>query len=397
MRIEEPQNYRVSFHHRGFRPFFLLAGVIAVVAVATWLWILSYLGRLPNTDLLGLQNWHAHEMLFAYSMAAISGFLLTAEANWTGVQTLHGTPLMILALLWLFARIAPFVPHSQAIVVMAGMDLLFNLGLCLALLHPIIKAKQWKQLVVWLHVLLLFVANAVFYLGIFAVMENGIRLGLYSALYIVISLITLMGRRVIPFFIERGVGYPVTLINRPWLDNSSVGLLPLLLIFDVLFDMPLYAAITAAALAVLHSWRLLGWYTKGIWAKPLLWILYVGYAWLASGFLLKALAYWSTINSMLAVHAFAYGGIGMITLGMMTRISLGHTGRNVFSPPPFLWLFFLLLFVGSLIRVVFPLLLADSYSTWIMLSQWLWIVAFLGFLVLFSPMLIKARVDGKYG
>ena len=397
MKIEEPQNYRISFHHLGFRPFFLLGGVIAVASVAIWFWMLSYDGKLLSTDLLSLHQWHGHEMLFGYVLAAIAGFLLTAESNWTGVQTLHGAPLLILAFIWLLARIAPFVPHPQAVAVMAGLDLLFNSGLCVALLYPIVKVKQWEHLIIWLLVLLLFVANFIFYLGVFEVVEHGQQLGLYTALYLVIALIMLMGRRVIPFFIERGVAYPVTLINRGWLDITCVVLLILLLLFDVFFKLPLFVAIIAATLSVLHAWRLLGWYTRGIWAKPLLWVLYVGYAWLVVGFFLKALGYWSPLSSILSLHAFAYGGIGMITLGMMARISLGHTGRDVFTPPRFLSLVFLLLLVGSIVRVVMPILLNDSYLTWIVVSQWLWITAFFGFLIMYMPMLIKGRIDGKYG
>ena len=394
MQIEEPQNYRIGLHHLGFRPFFLLGGMFAVVAVAIWLWILSYQGSLPRGSSLGLLQWHAHEMLFGYTLAVIAGFLLTAEGNWTGVQTLHGAPLLMLAALWLLARIMPFVPHAQAIPVMAVLDLLFNSLLCIALLHPIVKVRQWKHLAIWSKVLLLLAANVMFYLGVFNQLDEGVRLGLYTALYIIVSLIMLMGRRVIPFFIEKGVGYPVSLINHRWLDLSSLVLLLLFIIVEVFVVSPMYAAITAAALAILHAWRLVGWYTNGIWKKPLLWSLYLGYAWLVVGFSLKALSYWGTLNPMLAVHAFAYGGIGMLTLGMMARVALGHTGRDVFNPPKVLSVLFLLLLAGAVMRVVMPLLTSGSYAMWIMFSQLLWMAAFAGFVLVYAPMLVKGRVDG---
>lgn len=397
MQIEEPQHYRIGLHHLGFRPFFLLGSLFAVIAVASWLWILSYQGNLPGGGRLGLVQWHAHEMLFGYTLAVIAGFLLTAERNWTGVQTLSGAPLLVLALLWLLARVMPFVTHPQAILIMAVLDLLFNGLLCIALLYPIFKVRQWQHLAVWTKVLLLFLANVFFYLGVFNLLDEGIRLGLYTALYIIVSLIMLMSRRVLPFFIEKGVGYPVSLRNHHWLDLTSLVLMLLFIIVEVFVVVPEYAAITATALAFLHAWRLAGWYSNGIWRKPLLWSLYLGYAWLVAGFALKGLSYWSSLNPMLAIHAFAYGGIGMVTLGMMTRISLGHTGRDVFTPPRVLPVLFLLICTGAFVRVVMPLLVSGNYAKWIMLSQYLWIAAFLGFVFVYAPMLVKGRVDGKYG
>lgn len=397
MQIEEIKNYRIGLHHLGFRPFFLLAGIFAVILVAIWLWVLSYQGSLPQGHSLGPVQWHAHEMLFGYGLAVIAGFLLTAERNWTGVQTLSGGPLLMLAAIWLLARIMPFVPHAQNILIMAVFDLLFDSLLCIALLYPLVKVRQWQHLGIWSMVLLLLIANIMFYLGIFNQLYEGIRLGLYMALYVIVTLVMLMGRRVIPFFIEKGVGYPVNLRNHLWLDISSLVLMLLFIILDVFVVLPEYAAIIAAALVILHIWRLLGWYTNGIWKKPLLWSLYLGYAWLVTGFALKALSYWSAVNPMLAIHAFTYGGVGMLTLGMMTRVTLGHTGRDVFNPPRVLSVLFLLLLVGAVARVVMPLLTTGSYAMWVMFSQWLWIATFTGFVWVFAPMLVKGRVDGRYG
>lgn len=396
MQIEEPQHYRIGLHHLGFRPFFLLAGVFAVAAVVVWLWILSYQGSLPRSS-LGPVQWHAHEMLFGYVFAVIAGFLLAAVRNWTGVQTLHGAPLLLLAGLWLAARCMPFVAHPQALLIMAVLDLAFNGLLALALLYPIVKVRQWQQLAIWGKVLLLLLANVMFYLGVFNQLDDGVRLGLYTALYLIVSLIMVMGRRVIPFFIEKGVGYPLTLRNWRWLDIASLFLMLAFIVVEVFVVLPGPAAVLAAALAILHGWRLVGWYTSGIWRKPLLWSLYLGYAWLVAGFVLKTLSHWGTLNPMLAVHAFAYGGIGMLTLGMMARVALGHTGRDVFNPPRVLGLLFLLLFIGALLRVVMPLLTSGSYATWIMYAQWFWIAAFGGFVLVYAPMLVRGRVDGKYG
>ena len=397
MQIEEPQNYRIALHHLGFRPFFLLGGIFAVVAIATWFWLLSNGGLLPATTSMSIIQWHAHEMLYGYTLAVISGFLLTAVRNWTGVQTLHGMPLLLLALCWLLARTMPFIDHPQAMLWMVALDLLFNLVLCLAVLQPIVKVRQWNHLAVWSKLLLLGIGNGLFYLGVYGELTDGVRIGLYTGLYIILSLIMLMARRVIPFFIEKGVGYPVKLVNYRWLDISSLLLMLAFIIVEVFIVLPLWATVTAALLAVLHAIRLAGWYTHGIWKKPLLWSLYLGYAWLVAGFVLRAMAGWGNLNPMLAVHAFAYGTIGLVTLGMMTRVALGHTGRDVFNPPAILSVVFIMLFLGSLVRVVMPLVAPQLYTLWISASQWLWIVSFTGFVMIYAPMLVKGRIDGKYG
>jgi len=397
MQIEETRNYRIGFHHLGFRPFFLLGSIFSVVAIVMWFWMLNNAGRLPGTFPVSSIQWHAHEMLFGYTLAVIGGFLLTAVRNWTGVQTISGLPLMLLALVWLVARCMPFISHPQAMLWMAYADVIFNLALCTAIVLPIVKVRQWKHLAVWSKVVLLGLGNCAFYLGAVGELADGVRIGLYTGLYIILSLIMLMARRVLPFFIEKGVGYPVSLANYRWLDISSLVFMLVFIVVEVFVVLPAWATLAAAVLAVLHAARLAGWYTYGIWRRPLLWSLYLGYAWLVAGFCLRALSGVMDINPMLAVHAFAYGTIGMVTLGMMARISLGHTGRDVFNPPAILWPVFVLLFMGSLVRVLLPIFFPQYYAFWISSSQWLWILAFTGFVVTYAPMLVKGRVDGSYG
>ncbi len=289
----------------------------------------------------------------------------------------------------------PYLPFNTALPIMATLDLLFNLLVCVLVLLPIVQVRQWKQIGVWSKLALLFAGNILFYLGLFNFLDNGIRMGLYTGLYTLISLIMLMGSRVIPFFIEKGVGYPVKLRNHPWISIASLLLMLLFLLMEVFYPLPMYAASTAILLAGIHAFRLLSWHTAGIWKKPLLWILYIGYGWIIVGFIMYASAYFLNINAMLAVHAFAYGCIGMVTIGMMARISLGHTGRNVLNPPFFLWPTFLLVLAGSIVRVLFPLLAAQYYSMWIMTSQLLWILAFMMFAAYYFPVLAKPSTDKK--
>jgi len=396
--IEEPHPYRFAFHHLGFRPFFLLAGVYAVLVVAVWAWL--YHGQDPQLLIAALPpvTWHAHEMLYGYALAVIAGFLLTAVGNWTGVQTLHGVPLLLLAGMWLLARLLPFTHFAWALPAMAALDLGFGAGLCLAVLHPVVKVRQWSQLGVVMKIVTLLVLNLLFYLGLLGVFADGVRIGLYGGLYLVVSLALMMGRRVIPFFIERGVTEPVTVRNYRWLDISSLVLMLVFIVVEVFIKVPWLATLAAAVLALLYAVRLHGWHAAGLWHKPLLWSLYLGYAWLAAGFLLRALGPLTGINPMLSIHAFTYGGIGLMTLGMMARVTLGHTGRNVFEPPAAVTWMLLLLLLGSGVRVLLPLVTSKHYyALWIGVSQGLWLLAFAWFSWTYAPMLVRPRVDGRYG
>jgi len=373
----------------GFRPFFLGAAGFAVVSVVVWMGLFVFgwpirLGLPPVT-------WHAHEMIYGYSLAVIAGFLLTAVRNWTDRPTLDGVPLLLVFLLWAAGRIVPFL-GGVPLAVAAVTDTLFVVALLVGTTRPVVQARQWGQVGVLAIPAVMLVSNLTFYLGALQLLPNGVFLGLYSGIYLILALIFKMGRRVIPPFIERGVGYPVRLKNWRWLDLSSLVLFLLFWISDLLTPNGAAVALLAGLLCVLHGVRLAGWHTPGLWKKPLLWVLYLGYGWLAAGFALKAAAFVFGISPYLAVHAFAVGGIGMMTLGMMARVSLGHTGRNVLDPPPGLSWMFAVLFMGAVVRVLFPLLDASSSVLWIGLSQALWITAFAMFLYLYAPMLVRPAV-----
>jgi uncharacterized protein involved in response to NO len=220
---------------------------------------------------------------------------------------------------------------------------------------------------------------------------------LYSGVYLIIALVLTISRRVLPFFIEKGVGYPVELRNSKAVDIASMVLFLGFWIADLAWPNGLGVGLLAAGLFCLHLWRLLGWYTAGIWAKPLLWVLYLAYAAIIAGFALKLAACLSDISPSLALHTFAVGGIGLMSLGMMTRVALGHTGRNVFEPPPLLFWVFVLLCAALVARVVLPLLLQQHYALWIATSQWLWLSAFLIYFVCYFPILTRPRIDGQDG
>lgn len=380
----------------GFRPFFLGAGVFAIIAIAAWVGV--YAGGLSLYPTgIAAASWHAHEMLFGYAFAVIAGFLLTATKNWTGLQTPHRAPLAALFGLWLAARLLNHLP-SVPLAFGAAADLLFNVLILVAITIPIVKARQWKQMPILGKLVLLAILNGLFYLDGFGLFDQGAFFAVYGAFYTIIALILMMARRLIPFFAERGVGYEVTLRNSRLLDLSSLVLFVVFMVNELFAVWTAATAWVAGALFVIHSVRLAFWYTPGIWQRPLLWSLYLAYAMIIVGFLLFALnAVLPAVSKMLALHAFAVGGIGTITLAMMARVSLGHTGRNIHQPSAWMRLAFVLIAAATLTRVAGPILDAAHYMRWVEVSGVIWILAFITFTAVYAPILMKPRVDGRYG
>lgn len=396
--ITEPnpeQKSSIALWQLGFRPFFLATGLFSVIAMTIWMGIYQFNWPMPllNTN---PTSWHGHEMLFGYALAVIAGFLLAAVKNWTGQQTINGAKLAVLFSIWASARLLPIL-NIGSIEIVALLDCLFILSTGIAVAIPIIKVKQWAQIGVLAILFLMLTANVFYYAGLLGLIENGERIGIYSCLYLVLTMIFVMGRRVIPFFIERGVNENINLRNRKWLDISSLVLFIALWFFDVIYLQSEIAGALAGILFVLHAIRLSDWHTKGLWQSSMLWVLYIAYSFLTLGFALKAAYVWLDVSPFLSVHAFTVGGIGILTMGMMSRVTLGHTGRNVQQPPRGLSIAFMLLLASAFIRVLLPLIFAEKYALWISLSQILWIAGFGIFTFLFASMLIKPRIDGQPG
>lgn len=380
----------------GFRPFFLGAAVFAVMAGTAWIALYVFGWRYQPYG-LPASIWHAHEMIYGYCLAVIAGFLLTAIRNWTGIQTLNGFPLCLLFLLWASARILPLLNNSISVTAMAAADILFAVFLILSAAYPILAVKLWRNMGIVVILLLILAGNTLFYLGLLGIVANGVHLGLYVGLYLVLTLIFIMARRVMPMFIQNGVGYPVQLKTRDWLDKLTLGLFVLFWMTELIAANHAMATGLAILLFLFHSIRLYDWYTPGIWKKPLLWVLFLAYTAMIAAFAIRSAAWFFNLSPFLAIHAFTAGGIGMITVGMMARVALGHTGRNVFNPPRILLWIFTALFLGAVFRVVPPLLTSLYYPLWISLSQMLWIVSFSMFIYTYFSMLISARPDGKPG
>ena len=378
----------------GFRIFFLGAAAYAVLSMAFW--FVFYVAGGNIFVAMPLTVWHGHEMIFGFTMAAVAGFLLTAVMNWTGLPTLNGWPLLILFLFWAMARVFAFMPASFPLWPMALCDTAFLVFLSGAVMRPIIAARQWRQSAVFSKLILILSSGIVFYGALFHADLKVERKALRFAVYMVASLIFTISRRVLPFFIERGVGYPVTLRNSQVLDLASLVFLIAFSFVDVFWNFPVTVAILCALLVMVHTLRLSGWYTPGIWRKPLLWVLFVGYAFLIMGFLLKipAALYHRPDDS--ALHALTAGGIGIFTLGMMARVSWGHTGRNIAEAPRQLPFIFVPLAAGAMVRVFSPILDGSKHALWIASGQILWMLSFGLYLFFYFRILTSSRPDGKW-
>jgi len=357
----------------GFRPFYLLAGAYA--ALAAPLWALQYAGWLSGANPL----WHAHEMLFGYAFAVISGFLLTAVRAWTARPTPSGTALAAIAGLWLAARALAF--HS--LLASSILDALFALAVAWGIGCPIVASgnRNWYFIV---FVLALGAASVAF--------QAYPQVALAAGLDVVLFVIAIMAGRVIPAFTNNAVMGAGARRNR-WIEYGALGSILLLMLLDVL-QLPAWPIALAAAL--LHAARLALWAPLATRGRPILWILHLSYAWVVVHLVLRAFAGFDVVPTGLATHALTVGVIGGLTLGMMTRTARGHTARPLKAGP---WevAAFVLVHLAAAVRVFLPLLFPHAYVALILLSAALWSAAFAVFTLAYIPILSRPRLDGQPG
>ena len=376
----------------GFRPFFLGAGSAAVLLMALWLpWLLG--AAAPPAWTYSPLLWHAHEMLFGFAGAVIAGFLLTAVQNWTGQPTPRGAPLAALFGLWLLARIAFLVPGLPAGAVLL-LDLLFLPAVFLAVARPILRAKQKRNYAFPAMLGGLTAAAALVDAQMLGFTSDTAASGLTLAVYLIVLMMVMMGGRVIPFFTDTRMGGHA----RRWTPVEWLAPALVVLVAGGVLAAPhsVFTLVAAAAAAAVNLLRLAGWQKRGLWTVPLLWVLHLGYAWIALGFALTALAAAGRVPASLAVHAYTVGAVGGLTLGMMARVSLGHTGRSL-APAKIMTLAFVFINAAALLRVVLPLAAPGLYGTALLAGGLAWLLAFAIFVAVYLPLLLRPRLDGKKG
>ncbi len=372
----------------GFRPFFL--GAAAWSAIAILLWIPQYFGDLTLPTAVGALDWHIHEMLYGYVAGVIAGFLLTAIPNWTGRLPVCGAPLAALALLWVAGRLAIVLSVEIGEPAAAVVDAAFLFVLAGVALREVVAGRNWRNLRVLGVVGVLAAGNVVWHVEVlrFGAADIGNRLGIAAA----IGLITLVGGRIIPSF------------THNWLVRANPGRLP---VSFTRFDAACLAAggialafwvfapaiqITGRLLAlagILHAARLARWAGDRTLADRLVLVLHVGYAFVPIGFLLLgAAAIWpGSVPPSAGTHAWTAGAIGTMTLAVMTRASLGHTGRPLQATPATQAIYACVL-VAAIARIVAAFAGAVAL---LHLAALAWILAFGGFAIAYGPLLLRRR------
>lgn len=371
----------------GFRPFFLAAGLWAAFGIL--LWLPQYLGVLTIPTSFGALDWHVHEMLYGYVTASIAGFLLTAIPNWTGRLPVNGWPLAGLAALWLAGRCAILISAQIGPVVAAVVDVSFLLTLAAVAGREIVAGRNWRNLRVLVVLVVLIAGNVVFHAEVLfnGAADYGIRLGIAG----VIVMIMLIGGRIVPSF------------TNNWLVKNNPGRLP---ISFSRFDMIAIAAGAIALLAwvglpahavtgtllllagALHFVRLVRWAGDRTADDRLVLVLHVGYAFIPLGFVLVgASALMNSIPASAGIHAWTAGGVGLMTLAVMTRATLGHTGHPLKAGLSTQAIYGLVL-MGALLRI------AAALSGSIVLLECggaLWIAGFAGFVIVYGPLLATRK------
>lgn len=375
----------------GFRPFFLLAGAFALLSIA--IWVPTFINGVTLTTYYGQIGWHSHEMIFGYSGAVVAGFLLTAVRNWTDRATPAGGPLAVMTTLWLLGRILPFFPALLPGWLIALVDLGFFPTLALVIGIPLVRSGGKRNLI-FLPLLTAFVgANLLVHLELLGFAENIARRGIFLGLDLIILLIVIMGGRVIPFFTERAL-QGVSPKRHPVIEQLAPLSVVAFMVIELIAPDSRATGIFAALAAIANGIRLCGWYTNRFWAVPLLWVLHLGYGWVVVGYVMKALAAFGFIAPQFTVHAFTVGAIGVLTLGMMARVSLGHTGRPLKTAAATA-VAFALINLAALLRGVLPVFLPQMLLDFVVFSGAFWISAFLIFIVIYVPILTAPRIDGR--
>ena len=377
----------VALWSAGFRPFFLGAGLFAIIAIA-W-WVAQFGGWLRTYNMAG-PLWHAHEMIFGYTFAVLVGFLFTAVRNWTGQPTLSGLPLAGLVAVWIAARMLVASPwHLLAAVC----DAAFALAVAAAIAVPLLRGRNRRNYFFVAVVLALGAVNLAFYLAMAGALRFSAGRDLQVGLDLILFVITVMAGRIIPLFMANALKHARPR-RLPWLEYISLGSVLAIALAD-LADLPAIAlAVIAGIAAIAHLARLVLWQPWLTLRRPILWILHASYAWLVVYLGLRALLPFAALPASLATHALTVGAIGGLTIGMMTRTARGHTGRPLRSSA-METAAYVMVQLAAATRVFVPLVLPQIYMAAIVVSGALWALAFGLFALKFWPILSRPRIDGR--
>jgi uncharacterized protein involved in response to NO len=379
----------------GFRPFFIFVGLSGVIPVLAW--VLAYTGNGATPGDFAPAYWHGHEMIFGFVVAAAAGFLLTAVPNWTRSGPFNGWQLGLLALIWLAGRLAMWFGAPVGPVFVALVDLTMIPVLALYIGRRLLAHKMRRNYIVLAVLLVLFIANAAMHLEATQMLADSAGFGLNLGIFVVVLLVTLISGRVIPGFTANALRRREKEVDTQTPESvTRVVIFSLILAaaFD-LFDLQgagIVAAVAGLALLV----RMARWKTMLILDDPLVWVLHAGHLWLVIGFVLLALASFNDgLERDAGVHALTAGAMGTMILGMITRVSLGHSGREL-KVSTAIVAAYVMVIAGALVRVIVAIipeqLPGDSFSYLIGLAGLLWAGGYAVFTVVYWPILTRPRL-----
>lgn len=382
--------FAAPFWGRGFRPFFFCGAAFSVLSIILWGAFYAGAGIMPPTFLLDPVSWHAHEMIYGFSMAIVAGFLLTAVANWTGGAPARQIHLAGLCLLWLCGRVVMSVDLGLPAWGVTLLESLFIPALALSLAIPLWRSWN-KRNFIFLSLLCVLLGCDLWFL-----FSNNMA-ALHVALMIILMMVSLIGGRIIPAFTVAALrrrGIQAFQTDQPRMDMAallSLAAVALCLAFGQ-DNMLLGAA--AGISCLIHALRLRRYHSFKALSDPLLWILHAGFAWLVIGLGLLSLAGFGLFEIKTVLHALTAGCIGSMILGMICRVTLGHTGRAL-EVGALTILSFYALQIAAVMRVLGPMIAPEKTTDWIIYSAYIWSLCFALYLLVYGKMLFKDRPDGQ--
>jgi uncharacterized protein involved in response to NO len=395
MQIDEPTTSPpiAPLWRLAFRAGFIAAASFAVLSMLRWLYWMQVPGGWGPS--LSPHWWHAHEMIFGFALPVVAGFLLTAVATWTGTAGTTGWRLQLLFGLWLLARALLWLAPGQPVMAWLA-EMLFILFFTFELTKRVWGRRQWRNMV-FLPVLLILAAlsSASYWNADNSIVTTRLH---YGAIWMITVLVVIIGGRVMPMFTGNRLGFKISPLPA-WFDYLAIGTTVLIGLVTALLPWDQagpWLPLLCLAGAAIHLFRLAWWRSWKTLGVPLLWSMHLSYLCIPLAMLGLALAGADPVASKNVIHLLAIGTIGGMILSMMSRVSMGHTGRPLDVPNYLAWAFAMLM-LAAVIRAFLPIL-AVNLTPWAWrISAILWIVAFACFLLRNVPILTRARVDGKSG
>ena len=378
------------FWGRGFRPFFFCGALFSVLSIGLWGAFYAGAGIAPPSFLVDPVSWHAHEMIYGFGIAIVAGFLLTAVANWTGGAPARQIHLAGLCALWLTGRVVMGIDLGLPAWCVIALEVLFIPALALSLAIPLLRSWNKRNFI------FLSLLSALFGCDLWFLVSGDIA-ALYVALTMILMMVSLIGGRVIPAFTvaalrRRGIrAFQTDQMKTDMLALASLAVVALCLVFA---RETMILGVVAALSCAVHGIRMRHYHTIQALQDPLLWILHAGYGWLVLGLGLLSLSGFGFFETRAVIHALTAGCIGSMILGMICRVTLGHTGREL-KVNGLTILSFYAIQIAAVMRVFGPISMPDKTTAWIIYSALIWVLCFASYLAVYGRMLFSARPDGR--